>query len=179
MFIIVRCDEYPVISDNELACGNILFLSSLHLNSFSRIILRLLLHICNSLLAAFQWQVRRRVVEPGERPRLTRPTYMLIALNRRNRDQHNETDNQLLELSSRFHIIMPPVQPCGPRCTVARRPYVPERLGECIRSGYTSLRHVAAFFCPVWWTRKSLLLRDLDRGTYVHIELYDWPHTLM
>lgn len=114
-------------------------------------------------------------------PRLTRPTYMLIALNRRNRDQHNETDNQrtLLGLSSRFHIIMPSVQPCGPRRTVARRPYVPERLGECIRSGYTSLRHVAAFFCPAWWTRKSLLPRDPDRGTYVHIELYDWPHTLM
>lgn len=42
----------------------------------------------------------------GERPE--RPTYMLIALNRRNRDQHNETDNQrtLHGLSSRFHIIM-------------------------------------------------------------------------
>lgn len=153
------------------------------LNSFSRIILRPLLHICNSLLAAFQWQVRRRVASSSQEKglRLTRPTYMLIALNRRNRDQHNETDNQrtLLGLSSRFHIIMPPVQPCGPRRTVARRPYVPERLGECIRSGYTSLRHVAAFFCPAWWTRKSLLPRDPDRGTYVHIELYDWPHTLM
>lgn len=73
---------------------------------------------------------------------------MLIALNRRNRDQHNETDNQrtLLGLPSRFHIIMSPMQPCGPRHTVAHRPHVPMWLGECIRSGYTSLRHVAAFF---------------------------------
>jgi len=53
-----------------------------------------------------------------------RPTYMLIALNRQNRDQHNETDNQRtpLGLPSRFHIIMSPVQPCGPRHTVAHRP---------------------------------------------------------
>lgn len=104
-----------------------------------------------------------------------RPTYMLIALNRRNRDQHNETDNQRtpLELPSRFHIIMSPVQPCSPRHTVAHRHHVPVRLGECIRSAYTSLRHVAAFFCPAGERENRCCTETPFAGTYVHIELYD------
>lgn len=106
---------------------------------------------------------------------------MLIA---RNRDQHNETDHRRMvepgrgSPSSRFHIIMP-------RFVRAARTGGPAaRSSTDGQASALDRVHVVAacrglFFFSSARTRKSPPQPGPPIETYVHIELYDCPHTLM
>lgn len=106
---------------------------------------------------------------------------MLIARNRRN--QHNETDHQLVE-SGRGNPVTISHYNAAIRASGAHRwpgrAFLDGRIGECIRSG-TRRRGMSwpFFFVLLLPHEKISAVAEAPIETYVHIELYDCPHTLM